>query len=153
MKLYPNKIRKPRRKRPRKPRKNIRNILNLIKGLTDVAKPTEIKKFDYFIYKDEIHISVAFEREKEAPSNITRINNVSLEIMIDGEFVQVARYDNHEGKAFHKHVTVDGKDYEMAVDVAGSPADWLNFALKDFKDNFQKYMDEYGFDKTEVDEV
>jgi len=57
--------------------------------------------------------------------------------------VAVARYDDHDGTDFHKHVMIKDKDMQYPIRFKGKPKECLTNAIEDFMKNYQKYINQY----------
>lgn len=141
-KQYPDKVRKPRRKRKKSPKTKRKHLLNTVRAVED-TKPIPVKKTANILSTSEISIKAIYSHIPGEHKAITSVNTVALLYKHKAKFVAIARYDDHDGKDFHKHERIHGKDMQFPVAFKGSPKECLTLAIDDFIKNYQKYIDQY----------
>lgn len=113
--------------------------------LLNQPKPPEIDRTAIIIISSDFKISYSYKYfdKSDNKRQFTKVNNVSLEVIIDGTPVTIRRYDNHDGQSLHVHQIIKGKDFKTAMAIPGEPKDWLTWAINDLMKNLQKYYEEY----------
>ena len=90
---------------------------------------------------DRISFSVLMNKKNE----IRKIENISYEILIEGEWAWIVRFDDHGGiGSIHKHTRIalnDGREVESSEGVKKSKSKrkQFNWAFKDIKRNYLNY--------------
>lgn len=105
-----------------------------------------------FPLSNEDRITYNYAR-KFSTNEIVEVINVSFEILINGKWHTIIRYDSHHGY-LHKHIRLtleDEKTIVERVNVSGTHADWLTWAINDLIENFMEYKKTFFENNSIVD--